>query len=503
MRAAATCLGALLLLSAPLAVRVPAQPRGLPELVPGTVHDGTLRTGPTDEAVARFTLAVPPGVVYARVDLVSRLADLDLYLVAPAQGVGFDDHLHHDGFMTRAEGGKESVVASRFTETPLSPGRYVVEVVWPVADPPRWEGRRLLQVPFTLQATFQEQRLDDVLPPGVPVSGTLSDDRGRFACYRIDVPDGTEALRLDLSDVPGNVELMTRHGAFMRRDQDHDHAARGPGGRESLVITAASQPPLRPGPWYVEVFEPTGVAAGDTPFTLEARLTADPPERLLTIPPFPPAAHDTPLARASRSVLELTAAGASGSGTLVTPDGLVLTNAHVVADHGGRSVEEVVLAMTLDPSRAPVEMFRGRVLRSDARLDLALVQIERGFYGQPLPDGFRFPAVSLGDDGALGLGDALWVVGYPGTGGQRSRPSLTCVQGVLSGFEELDYGLTLKTDAAFQSGNSGGAALNARGELVAVPTAIMENEFYEALGYMHPLGLLPAEWRVEIDSRRN
>jgi S1-C subfamily serine protease len=501
MRLSASLLG-ILVAAAPVVLRAQAPSRAPPELTPGQVVTAELAAGPADQAVARFSLSVPPGVVYARVDLVSRWADLDLYLVADRQRGPGDGHVHDELFALRAEAGRESLIASRFTETPLTPGRYVVEVVWPFPEAPEWDGRRLERVPFTLEASFVEGRVDGVLSPDVPASDVVTDARGRFVAYRVDVPADAAALRLDLTDAPGNVELRARHGLPMRHATDHDHAARGPGGRESLVITAASDPPLRPGPWFVEVYEPSDLAFGDTPFTLEASFSAEPPARLLAIPPFPAPRGDSAVARAAPSVLELHAAGASGSGTVVTPDGLVLTNAHVVADLGGRTVDEVVLALTLDPARAPVELFRGRVLRFDARIDLALVQIEGGFYGQPLPDGYRFPAVALGDDRALALGDELWVMGYPGTGGQRTRPTITCVRGVVAGFELQDYGPTLKTDAAFQSGNSGGAALNGRGELVAVPTTIMENEYLEALGYMHPLGLLPPAWRAEIDARR-
>src|SRR6185436_17888125 len=121
-------------------------------------------------------------------------------------------------------------------------------------------------------------------------------------------------------------------------------------------------------------------------------------------------------------------------------------------------VSEVVVSVSFDPRLPPVETYRGRVERTDTRLDLALVRITSGFYGQPLPPGYRFTTVELGSVPALQIGDPLWLVGYPSTGGMGSRVTIHCTHGVLSGFDRTDFGLLLKTDAEINSGNSGGAA---------------------------------------------
>jgi S1-C subfamily serine protease len=122
------------------------------------------------------------------------------------------------------------------------------------------------------------------------------------------------------------------------------------------------------------------------------------------------------------------------------------------------------------------------------------VHVRTGFYGQPLPDGYRFPTVAIGDPDALAIGDPIWLVGYPSTGGQGSRVTITCTRGVVSGYESADFGPVLKTDAEITTGNSGGAALDERGRIVGVPTSLVEVGSGQ-VAYVHPLNALPAEWR--------
>ena len=67
------------------------------------------------------------------------------------------------------------------------------------------------------------------------------------------------------------------------------------------------------------------------------------------------------------------------------------------------------------------------MVASDSALDLALLRIETDLYGRPLEDGLRFPTVELHDAWPPQLGTALWVLGYPLTGGTGTRASITCM----------------------------------------------------------------------------
>lgn len=114
--------------------------------------------------------------------------------------------------------------------------------------------------------------------------------------------------------------------------------------------------------------------------------------------------------------------------------------------------------------------------------------------------GYELPALAMGDPEALAIGDPLWLVGYPTTGGQGSRVTINLTRGIVSGFDLFEFGSVLKTDGEITNGNSGGAALDANGRIVGVPTSTVENGSGQ-IGYVHPLSALPAEWRAMIDAK--
>jgi serine protease Do len=144
---------------------------------------------------------------------------------------------------------------------------------------------------------------------------------------------------------------------------------------------------------------------------------------------------------------------ATGSGVIIRNTGLVLTNHHVVG--GAREVQVTLFDRRTLP---------GRVLGSDPRTDVALVQIE-------LPTDEKLPFAPLGDSQTLRIGDWVMAVGHPfdfqftvtvGILSARGRRNLTTD-------EIADY---LQTDAAINPGSSGGPLFNLAGEVVGINTAI-------------------------------
>ncbi len=140
----------------------------------------------------------------------------------------------------------------------------------------------------------------------------------------------------------------------------------------------------------------------------------------------------------------------------------------------------------------PVLSYWARFIAGDPLLDLALLHIEQFPDESPVPAGTMFPAVSVGDSHTLLPGDGLTVVGFPGISGA----TITFTQGIMSGWlgEDLESGgrQWIKTDAKIAGGNSGGAAVNERGELVGVPTAgihVLDGEMYEEQLYIRPIAL--------------
>ena len=158
---------------------------------------------------------------------------------------------------------------------------------------------------------------------------------------------------------------------------------------------------------------------------------------------------------------------AVGSGTIISPDGLILTNAHVVFPAVG-TLDRLEIGITDSPDTPPVATFLAEVAAADGALDLAVLRITARIDGSNVAG--NLPYVQLGDSDDLEIGDSLRILGYPGIGGE----TITLTSGQVSGFTSeagLGQRAWIKTDATITGGNSGGLAANERGELIAVPTA--------------------------------
>lgn len=158
----------------------------------------------------------------------------------------------------------------------------------------------------------------------------------------------------------------------------------------------------------------------------------------------------------------------SGSGTIVSADGLILTNAHVI-DNRFDEYDTLGIGITRETDEAPKTEYLADVVAVDFALDLALVQIAELIDGGPAPR--DFPFVIIGDSDALEIGDEIRILGYPGIGGD----TITFTNGSVSGFTaERSVGnrAWIKTDATIAGGNSGGLAVNDAGELIGVPTVV-------------------------------
>jgi S1-C subfamily serine protease len=143
-----------------------------------------------------------------------------------------------------------------------------------------------------------------------------------------------------------------------------------------------------------------------------------------------------------------------GSGVILTKDGYILTNAHVVED-----------AEKLEVTLLNGKTYKARLVGGDLNNDTALIKIQ--------PDSPNLPTMRLGDSGALQVGQNVYAIGNPF--GLKS----TLTTGVIS-----SLGRTLKaengrvmdniiqTDAAINPGNSGGALLDGQGRLIGINTAI-------------------------------
>jgi S1-C subfamily serine protease len=164
--------------------------------------------------------------------------------------------------------------------------------------------------------------------------------------------------------------------------------------------------------------------------------------------------------------------GWTGSGTFISSDGQILTNAHVVLSDKSYTVEALTISPTFNADEKPVPAYYAKVIQADEGLDLAILRITQDINGNPIDtNSLNFPAVTLGDSDSLNLGDKLTILGYPGIGGD----TITLTSGEVAGFTaESPYGnrAYIKTSATIAGGNSGGLASNDAGELVGIPTQL-------------------------------
>ncbi|MDF2761034.1 MAG: hypothetical protein K0S99_3669, partial [Thermomicrobiales bacterium] len=182
---------------------------------------------------------------------------------------------------------------------------------------------------------------------------------------------------------------------------------------------------------------------------------------------------------------------AAGSGTVVTPDGLILTNQHLITPAGvdeklaeletqlaseGKSADlrvdpERFMVALSDGRHLPDPRYLARVVAEDPDLDLAVLRIESDERGTPLdPETLDLPILPLGSSDAVNLGQTVHVFGFPAIG----AGSLTYTIGIVSGFlfeEGIDGTAWINTDAVTSGGNSGGAAVNDAGQLIGVPSS--------------------------------
>src|SRR2546423_11925577 len=140
-----------------------------------------------------------------------------------------------------------------------------------------------------------------------------------------------------------------------------------------------------------------------------------------------------------------------GSGVMISPDGYVLTNNHVVGDN----VREITIALS------DKREIRGRVIGTDPATDIALLKIDvKG--ASVLP---------WGDSAGLKVGEWVLAIGSPFQLSQTVTAGIVSATGRTNvGF--ADYEDFIQTDAAINPGNSGGALINTRGELVGINTGI-------------------------------
>jgi len=178
-----------------------------------------------------------------------------------------------------------------------------------------------------------------------------------------------------------------------------------------------------------------------------------------------------------------------GSGTLISPQGFILTNYHVIGDIQNRQIAPHIFVGTIRFVDQPPEVrFLADVVAVDPNLDLAVLRITRTSNGQPIGN-VTFPAVPIGDSNKLIVGDPIYVFGFQGTGGN----TLTFSSGAVGGFtgEDMESGgrQWIKHNAQTGPGNSGGGVYNQDGELIGIHTRGLAGQGNSRTAFMRPSAL--------------
>jgi serine peptidase DegS len=158
-----------------------------------------------------------------------------------------------------------------------------------------------------------------------------------------------------------------------------------------------------------------------------------------------------------------------GSGVIASTDGYVLTNNHVI--EGAEEIQVVLY----DGSAT-----RASIIGTDAETDLAVLKIEAP----------NLPSIAIADKTPPNVGDVVLAIGNPFDGGK------TVTMGIISALgrqlQLSTYADFIQTDAAINEGNSGGALINAYGELVGINTAFKRDQLAEGVGFAIPVNTAKA-----------
>ena len=236
-------------------------------------------------------------------------------------------------------------------------------------------------------------------------------------------------------------------------------AARMPGSRrrpsvEAAVTAPATVAPVQAGRIVTEGFADAVAKVTPAVVTIRTERTASP--QMTQLPQFPEGfpfgdffgQRSPPRGRQMPAPMQR----GLGSGVIVTADGYILTNHHVIDDAAKIQVE-------LSDRR----VMEAKLIGSDPPSDLAVIKI----------DGSNLPVVPIGDSNAMRVGDLVLAVGNPLGVGQTVTMGIVSAKGRATGLGNGSYEDFLQTDAPINQGNSGGALVNTAGELIGINSQIL------------------------------
>ena len=199
-------------------------------------------------------------------------------------------------------------------------------------------------------------------------------------------------------------------------------------------------------------------ATPDIPATVSAELTRVAPPST----PVPVAATRSiadVVSSIAPGLVQIVTPTSDGSGFVVSNDGLIVTNAHVVDQYSTVSVRLM-----------NGQLHSGRVLGRDETIDLAVIKVDSRQAWQPM---------TLGEAGSVGVGDGVMALGFP-LGDQLGR-DYTVTTGIVSSLRTYGSVERIQTDAAINPGNSGGPLVDRDGRVIGVNTSTFSD--YQGISF--------------------
>ncbi len=161
------------------------------------------------------------------------------------------------------------------------------------------------------------------------------------------------------------------------------------------------------------------------------------------------------------------------TGTIVSSNGLILTNAHSIVQAGICNGDTLIIAISVDLDEPPIPKYRAELLQVDQGLDIALLRISRELDGRLIADGALppLPFVEVADSTEVSIDQNITIIGYPDIGNEP----VDVARGTITAFIAEPRGGSqswFKTRATIPGTMSGGGAYNSNGQLIGIPTTV-------------------------------
>lgn len=402
----------------------------------------------------------------------------------------FINHESNETDMKAAVGGasgSKAIELSRFAAPRLADGLYYGAVVW------QSESAAEETVSFQLTLEPVELALTDRVIAGESCRWQTGGGGGAsMAYFALDLPETASGFRVDVFETDTDVDLYLFAG---KPDYRLDYAilkSETYAGCETVQLNEQTKPPFQPNEnYFLLIYDRHPAAVSSTvAFALEA---GDSPayaaRRSMTVP----VADEDPRQNALGATIEILCEQSTGSGFIISSKGYILTARHVLERADGTLSRTIIGSVNIDVRKPAAERFRLKLVASDEEHDIALLKIDSLLFGEYPNELTTLPSFSLSNRSRTQMGDVLFTLGYPKSGGTASKNSVKMARGIFSGYENRGGIGYIISDIKADSGNSGGPVFDSLYRIVGISQSLLQSD-YSYLLSIYPIDALPSSW---------